>query len=193
MTALDRTDEELLRQVAGGDVAAFEAVYDRHAATVYGMIRGVLRDPAQSEEVAQEVLLEVWRTAARFDPGRGTPRTWILTMARRRAVDRVRAAQAAADRDLRHAVRNGRREYDEVSEAVELRLEHRQVRRCLETLAPNHREPIDLAYYGGHTYREVSELLGLPAGTVKTRMRAGLLHLRDCLGTQDRWAQPHGT
>jgi len=179
---VERSDEELLERVARGEHAAFEAVYDRHAATVYGMVARVLRDPAQSEEVAQEVLLEVWRTAGRYDPARGRPLTWILTMARRRAVDRVRAAQAAADRDLRYGARQNRRPYDEVSETVELRFEHQRVRRCLEALAPAQREPIDLAFYGGHTYREVSELLGLPAGTVKTRMRAGLLHLRLCLG-----------
>ena len=179
---VDRTDEELLERVASGDVTAFEAVYDRHAARVYGLVRRVLRDPAQSEEVAQEVLLEVWRTAAGFDPGRGGALTWILTMTRRRAIDRVRAAQAAADRDLRYAAHHGGRAYDEVGEAVERRLEHQQVRRCLDALSPAQRESIDLAYYGGHTYREVSELLGLPTGTVKTRMRTGLLHLRHCLG-----------
>ena len=179
---VERSDEELLERVARGEHAAFEAVYDRHAATVYGMVARVLRDPAQSEEVAQEVLLEVWRTAGRYDPARGRPLTWILTMARRRAVDRVRAAQAAVDRDLRYGAGRIPRPYDEVSETVEVRLEHQRVRRCLDALSPTQREPIDLAFYEGHTYREVSELLGLPAGTVKTRMRSGLLRLRLCLG-----------
>jgi RNA polymerase sigma-70 factor, ECF subfamily len=176
------TDEELLGLVAGGDLAAFEAVYDRYAGAVLQLARRVLRDPAQSEEVAQEVLVEVWRTAPRFDPARGSVRAWIFTMTRRRAVDRVRATQAAADRDLRYAARHTRRSYDEVSEGVELRMEHRDVRRCVESLSAVQREPIHLAFYAGYSYPEVSRLLGLPLGTVKTRTRAGLRQLRACMG-----------
>jgi RNA polymerase sigma-70 factor, ECF subfamily len=175
-------DDLVLSRVARGDEAAFEELYDRYAGAVYGMIRSVLRDPAQSEEVAQEVLVEVWRTAARFDPARGSARAWVLTMGRRRAVDRVRSAQAAGDREQRAAAQAGAREFDEVVEEVESRLEQQQVRRCLGGLTDLQREAVDLAFYRGFSHREVSELLTVPLGTVKTRLRDGLIRLRDCLG-----------
>jgi RNA polymerase sigma-70 factor (ECF subfamily) len=174
----------LVQRVARGDSGAFEQVFDRVNGQVFGVIRRVLRDPAQSEEVAQEVLVEVWRTASRFEPGRGSASTWILTMAHRRAVDRVRSAQAATDRETRVAHRETAREYDEVAEQVETRLEQEQVRRCLGSLTDLQRESVTLAYYGGNSYREVAELLEVPLGTVKTRLRDGLIRLRDCLGVE---------
>jgi RNA polymerase sigma-70 factor (ECF subfamily) len=176
--------DDLLTLVARGDGPAFEVLYDEVANSVFGVVRRVLRDPAQSEEVTQEVLVEVWRTATRFDPERGSATTWILTMAHRRAIDRVRSSQASQDRDLRVATRDHVRDYDQVAEQVEARLEQEQVRRCLEQLTDLQRESITLAYYGGHTYREVAELLDLPLGTVKTRLRDGLIRLRDCLGVE---------
>jgi RNA polymerase sigma-70 factor (ECF subfamily) len=178
------TLDDLLTLVARGDGPAFEVLYDEVANSVFGVVRRVLRDPAQSEEVTQEVLVEVWRTATRFDPERGSATTWILTMAHRRAIDRVRSSQASQDRDLRVATRDHVRDYDQVAEQVEARLEQEQVRRCLEQLTDLQRESITLAYYGGHTYREVAELLDLPLGTVKTRLRDGLIRLRDCLGVE---------
>ncbi len=158
--------EDLMVRVAKGDNAAYEAVFTRVSGPVYGLIRRVLRDPAQSEEVSQEVLVTVWRNASRFDENQGSAMAWIMTMAHRRAVDRVRSEPA----------------YDDVSESVEIRLEKEAVRRCLGSLTELQRESVGLAYYGGYTYREVGELLDVPLGTVKTRMRDGLIRLRDCLG-----------
>ncbi len=174
--------DDLLGRVARGDSPAFEQLYDRVANSVFGVVRRVLRDPAQSEEVTQEVLVEVWRTATRFDADRGSASTWIHTMAHRRAIDRVRASQASHDRDQRVAARDHTPPYDEVADAVETRLEQEQVRRCLQTLTDLQRESVTLAYYSGYTYREVAELLDAPLGTVKTRLRDGLIRLRDCLG-----------
>jgi RNA polymerase sigma-70 factor, ECF subfamily len=177
--------ESILGLVAGGDEAAFERLYERVAGMVFGVARRVTRDPAQAEEVAQEVLVEVWCTATRFDPARAAARTWILTMAHRRAVDRVRSAQAAADRDMRAGRLGPVPAFDEVAEVVEARLEHEQVRRALTTLTDLQREAVTLAYYQGRTCRDVAELLGVPSGTVKTRLRDGLIRLRDTLGADD--------
>ncbi|MER8008882.1 MULTISPECIES: sigma-70 family RNA polymerase sigma factor [unclassified Streptomyces] len=174
--------QELVRRVALGDEEAFAAVYDAVASGVLGVVRAVVRDRAQSEEVAQEVLVEVWRTAPRFRSDRGTAMNWILTLAHRRAVDRVRSVEAAAARDHKASLLERVPEYDEVVEHVEARLEREQVRRCLRTLTEIQHQAVTLAYYRGLTYREVSEALALPLGTVKTRLRDGLIRLRDCLG-----------
>ncbi|MFE9406629.1 sigma-70 family RNA polymerase sigma factor [Streptomyces sp. NPDC006530] len=173
---------ELLARAARGDEQAFSSVYDAVINPVFGLVRSVLRDPAQSEEVAQEVLVDVWRTAARYEPERGGVMNWVLTLAHRRAVDRVRSAQASAERENKAALLSRTPAFDEVSEEVETRLERESVRRCLRTLTELQRESVTLAYYRGLTYREVSELLSVPLGTIKTRLRDGLIRLRDCLG-----------
>jgi RNA polymerase sigma-70 factor, ECF subfamily len=170
----------LLTRVARGDQDAYAAVYDRTAGQVLGLVRTVVRDPAQSEEVVQEVLLDVWRSASRYDAELGSAKAWVMTLAHRRAVDRVRSEQKAAERELR--VASSAVAYDEVAEAVETRLDRERVRRCLGSLTELQRESVTLAYYGGYTYREVAGLLGVAVGTVKTRMRDGLIRLRDCLG-----------
>jgi RNA polymerase sigma-70 factor (ECF subfamily) len=174
----------LLARVARGDEAAFTAVYDAVSAPIFGVVRAVVRDPAQSEEVTQEVLLEVWRTAARFDPLRGSATAWVVTMAHRRAVDRVRAEHAAAERERRAPAARAGLDYDAVAEAAEARIDAQRVRRCLESLTALQRESVTLAYYGGYSYRQVAALLDVAVGTVKTRMRDGLIRLRDCLGVE---------
>ena len=130
----------------------------------------------------QEVLLEAWRTASRYDPARGSAMSWLMTLAHRRAVDRVRSEQRAADREQRAT--SAQVDYDDVIEAVESALDRERVRRCLDALTDLQRESVTLAYYGGYSYSEVARLLGVPPGTVKTRMRDGLIRLRDCLGAE---------
>ncbi|HEX9064558.1 MAG TPA: ECF RNA polymerase sigma factor SigK [Streptosporangiaceae bacterium] len=174
--------DALLLAVARGDEAAYEAAYDLVAGWVLGIVTKVLRDPAQSEEVMQEVMLDVWRRASAFDPERGSGTAWVMTLAHRRAVDRVRSERSHASREIRAA--RAVIEYDEVTEAVETSLDRERVRRCLGSLTALQRECVSLAYYGGYTYAEVAGLLGVPNGTVKTRMRDGLIRLRDCLGAQ---------
>lgn len=172
----------LIARVARGDQPAFEEVYDRMSGPVLGMVRGVVRDLAQSEEVMQEVLLELWRTASRFDAAQGSALSWVMMLAHRRAVDRVRSEQRAAERELRAA--SAQVDYDDVTEAVEATLDRERVRHCLRALTDLQRESVTLAYYGSYTYSEVARLLGVAVGTVKTRMRDGLIRLRDCLGVE---------
>lgn len=176
------THEELIRRVALGDEAAFEALYDAVSPTIFGLVRRVVRDPAQSEEVTQEIFVEIWQQAARFDADRGKALSWILVIAHRRAVDRVRASQASTDRDLRQGIKEYQDSYDDVADTVELRLETERVAKALDSLTDSQREAITLAYYGGHTHREVAALLNVPVGTVKTRIRDGMIRLRDKLG-----------
>ncbi|NUR96743.1 MAG: ECF RNA polymerase sigma factor SigK [Kribbellaceae bacterium] len=177
------SDGDLLTLTATGDTAAFSALYDRVVPWVFGLVRRILRNPAQSEEVTQEVMLDVWRTATRYDADRGSAHAWILTIAHRRAVDRVRSEQAAADRTEQAGARNAEIEFDQVADTVSTRLEAEQVRRCLGTLTELQRESIELAYYNGYTYPEVAQQLGAKLPTIKARMRDGLIRLRDCLGT----------
>ena len=169
----------LIARVARGDADAFGAVYDQVAATVFGIVRRVIRDPAQSEEVTQDVLLEVWRNAAKFDSGRGSAAAWVTTLAHRRAVDRVRSENACSRREQKAAEPEPAE--DDVAETVAATLEHQRVRRCMDGLTGLQRESIKLAYYNGYSYPEVAKLLGVALGTVKTRIRDGLIRMRDCM------------
>ncbi len=177
------TDPEasLLRRAGRGDESAFGDLYDALAPLVYGVVLKVVRDPAQSEEVTQEVFVELWRLAPRYEPGRASVRSWAATLAHRRAVDRVRSEQSARDRAERDATRNVR-DHDVVSEAVTEQidgdLDRARVRRSLGRLSDAQREAVELAYFGGYTYREVATLLDVPEGTIKTRIRDGLIRLR---------------
>ncbi|MBW9111339.1 ECF RNA polymerase sigma factor SigK [Microbacterium trichothecenolyticum] len=173
---------ELLQRVAGGDQTAFGRLYDLLSPRVFGLILRVLVDRAQSEEVLQEVFLEVWQSAARFAPNRGQGRSWVLTIAHRRAVDRVRSSQAASDRDVRVGFRDLDVAHDGVSEQAELRIEGEKVAAALSGLPDPQREALTLAYYGGYSQSEIAALVGAPLGTIKTRMRDGLSRLRSEMG-----------
>jgi RNA polymerase sigma-70 factor (ECF subfamily) len=171
----------LLRRAGRGDQSAFGELYDQLSPLVYGVVLKVVRDPSQSEEVAQEVFVELWRLAARYDAARGSVRSWAATVSHRRAIDRVRSEQSSRDRLDRDAA-NVTRDHDDVVAAVETNLDQIRVRRALGQLSPLQREAVELAYFGGHTYREVAVLLDVAEGTVKTRIRDGMIRLRDELG-----------
>ncbi|MFF0413515.1 ECF RNA polymerase sigma factor SigK [Kitasatospora sp. NPDC004745] len=172
----------LAARVAHGDERAFEELYGATAGAVLGLVLRVLRDRAQAEEVTQEVFWQVWREAARYRPERGEVLPWVLTLAHRRAVDRVRSAQAAADRDRTAALRAYTPVFDEVADQVERDLERdrerERLRRALATLTDVQRECLLLVYFGGRTQAQAAQDLGAPLGTVKTRIRDALLRLR---------------
>jgi RNA polymerase sigma-70 factor (ECF subfamily) len=174
--------DSLLALTALGDHAAFARLYDLMAPRVFGLVRRVLRDPAQSEEVTQEVFLEIWQSASRFDTSRGTAVTWIMTMTHRRAVDRVRAAQSSRVRDSKIGIREYAPPFDDVAESVEVTLEHERVMRAMSRLTDLQRQAVTLAYFGGFTHTEVAAMLHIPVGTIKTRLRDGMIRLRDELG-----------
>ena len=176
------TSEDLLGRVAQGDRTAFAELYDRSAPRVFGLVKRLLRDHAQSEEVTQEIFLEIWMSATRYDMSKGSAVAWMLTMAHRRAVDRVRASQASRDRDVRIGIRDFAPEYDSVSESVEVVIESERVKEAMKRLTALQRQAVQLAYFGGYSHSEVSEMLKVPIGTVKTRLRDGMIRLRDELG-----------
>jgi RNA polymerase sigma-70 factor (ECF subfamily) len=173
---------ELLRLSARGDEAAFARLYDATATRVFGLAVRVVRDPAQAEEVTQESFLEIWRTASRFDPQRGSAMSWLLTITHRKAVDRVRSAEASTRRDTTYHQQNQPADHDSTTEAAQASLEAHRVRGALATLTAVQREAVGLAYFGGYTHTEVATMLDLPVGTAKTRIRDGLIRLRDALG-----------
>ncbi|MFC7491012.1 MULTISPECIES: ECF RNA polymerase sigma factor SigK [unclassified Knoellia] len=171
----------LLTRSARGDESAFAQLYDATAARIHGLVVRVVRDRAQSEEVTQEAFLDIWRHCTRFDPSRGSPLSWMLTIAHRKAVDRVRSAEASKAREVTYEMNTTEREHDSTLEEVEVRLDQQRVRRALATLTETQRGAVELAYLGGHTHTEVAALLGIPLGTAKTRIRDGLIRLRDTL------------
>ena len=164
--------------VAGGDRAAFAAFYDRLVGKTFGLVRKTLVDTEQSEEVTQEVFLEVWQSASRFDPKRGRASSWVLTVAHRRAVDRVRASQSSRNRDLAVGIRQFRPDFDSTYEAVEVTMEHQRVEQALSRITELQREAVWLSFHHGRSNSEIAELLDLPVGTIKTRLRDGLTRLR---------------
>ncbi|PYD01808.1 RNA polymerase subunit sigma [Microbacterium esteraromaticum] len=173
---------DLLVRVADGDQRAFAELYDLLSPRVFALILKVVVNRAQSEEVLQEVFLEIWQSASRFAPNRGQGRSWVFTIAHRRAVDRVRSSQSSTDRDMRVGVRDLGGERDVVQEAVESKLEGERVVAALAALPEAQQEALVLAYYGGYSQSEISALTGVPLGTIKTRMRDGLTRLRGEMG-----------
>lgn len=173
---------DLLLRTASGDQEAFAQLYDMLAPRAFGLILRVLVNRSHSEEVLQEVFLEVWQSAGSFAPNRGQGRSWVLTIAHRRAVDRVRAAQASTNRDVRVGLRELGVPQEGVEEQVELRIESRRVARALRALPEAQREALTLAYFGGYSQSEIAALVGAPLGTIKTRMRDGLSRLRREMG-----------
>lgn len=172
----------LLTASAGGDQDCFAQFYDATAPRVLGLVLRVLRDRAQAEEITQEVFLQVWRTAGSFDPSRGSALGWLLTLAHRRAVDRVRSVVAQSKRDVVYESQHADTPFDSTAETAQGRLEATEVRAALGTLTQTQRSAVELAFFDGLTHTEVSERLGVPLGTAKTRIRDGLRRLRNELG-----------
>jgi len=178
--AVDLAD--LLRRSSHGDQSAFAELYDATSSRIYGLVLRVVRDPTQSEEVTQEAYLEIWRTAARFDAAKGHAMSWLMTLAHRKAVDRVRSAEASSRRDTAYESSAYPIAHDVTAETVTTRLEAKRVRQALMALTLAQRQAIELAYFGGYTHTEVASMLDLPVGTAKTRIRDGLIRLRDAMG-----------
>jgi RNA polymerase sigma-70 factor (ECF subfamily) len=172
---------DLLRRASRGDEAAFAEWYDATAARAFGLAVRVLRDRAQAEEVTQESYVDCWRNSARFDETRGSALAWLLTIVHRKSVDRVRSAEAAGRRDTAYSQREHTVDHDVTAEAATASMEATRVRTALAHLTLKQRQAIELAFLSGYTHTEVATLLDLPVGTAKTRIRDGLIRLRDTL------------
>ncbi|HEY8491443.1 MAG TPA: sigma-70 family RNA polymerase sigma factor [Dehalococcoidia bacterium] len=184
MTDPGPQDEELVARLRWRDLAAFEALYDRHAALVYSVAYRVVGNAQAAEDVTQEVFLRLWRRPELFDGSRGRFTTWLLSVARNRAVDEVRSAGRRLQREA--PPESGPPDLGDASAAdpeleAQLALEREAVRAALATLPPEQQEVLVLAYFGGLTQQEIAQRLGQPLGTVKTRIRLGMKKLRDRL------------
>ena len=162
---------QLMTLSSRGHEDAFAELYDLTSQRIYGIILRVLRSPDHAAEVTQEVYVEVWRQSARYSPDKGSVTAWMTTMAHRRAVDRVRSVSSEVARDERYALHSGDREIDQVWDGVEQRLDVERARKGMASLTAIQREALTLAYFGGYTQSQVAQLLQLPLGTVKTRIR----------------------
>lgn len=179
-TAPDLAD--LLRRAGLGDETAFAAFYDATSARAYGLALRVVRNPAHAEEVTQEAYLDAWRQSTRFDPQRGSAAGWLLTIVHRKAVDRVRSVEAATHRDEVWERETSATDHDQTAEEAHASLEAQRVRNAVATLTDVQRRAVELTYFGGYTHTEVATLLDVPLGTAKTRIRDGLIRLRDLMG-----------
>ena len=173
---------ELLQRSSRGDEAAFAQVYDATSSRAYGLALRVVRNPAQAEEVVQEAYLDAWRSSSRYEPSRGSALGWLLTIVHRKAVDRVRSAEAASHRDATYHRETQQVEHDQTAESAHASLEAQRVRGAVATLTAVQREAVELAFFGGYTHTEVATMLDVPVGTAKTRIRDGLIRLRDAMG-----------
>lgn len=181
--ALSANEElgQLLQGCSLGDEAAFAKLYDATSTRLFGLVLRVVQDRAQAEEVTQDAYLDIWRNSSRFDPGRGSALSWLMTIGHRKAVDRVRSAEAARRRDTAYQARQTA-PFDQTVEQAHSNLDTQRIHRALEALTEIQRSALELAYFGGYTHREVASMLKLPLGTAKTRIRDGLIRLRDTIG-----------
>jgi RNA polymerase sigma factor (sigma-70 family) len=170
------SDEELLEAIAAGDEGALGVLYDRFGRIAYGVALRVLRDRALAEDAVQEAFLAIWRSATRYRLERAKPSTWVLTLVHRRAVDLVRREDRRRAEPLDEPPESAG---DEVPEQADLRERRAAVQSALQQLPDDQREALELAYYGGYTQSELAERLGVPLGTIKSRMFAGLTRLRE--------------
>ncbi len=173
-----RDTATLLTLIAQGDIEAFGELYRIQLAPIRAVIFRLVRDIHQTDEVAQEVMLQIWQLAGQFDPARGTAVTWINQIARTRAIDRVRHCQAARLRDHQHAAQSYVSAFDAVSEAALLHVDVAHLHRGLLSVTPLQREALLLAFFSDSTYTQIARDLGVPLSTLKTRVRDGLRRLR---------------
>jgi RNA polymerase sigma-70 factor (ECF subfamily) len=180
-------DEELMQLVHDGDVRAFEVVFDRHASAAFSLAYRMCGRRATAEDIVQDAFLSLWRSGSGYDPRRGSVRSWVLSVVHNRAVDAMRRLGAKAGLDVPDEGIVERLHAAETTDAeVERRDDARQVRTALDELPPDQRQVIELAYFGGFTHNQIAEMLDLPPGTVKGRMRLGLTKLRFFLGEESR-------
>ncbi|MGP4917725.1 sigma-70 family RNA polymerase sigma factor [Brachybacterium tyrofermentans] len=173
---------ELLHRVGQGQEDAFSDLYDRTSSLLFALVKRVVRDVSISEEVLQEVFVEIWKQAPRFDARRGSAHGWICTIAHRRAVDTVRSVDASRRRDSAEGLRALDEKVVDVQEEGIMRVESQRVATAMLSLTPLQSDAIRLAYFSGCSHREVAEILDIPLGTAKTRIRDGMIVLRDSLG-----------
>jgi RNA polymerase sigma-70 factor (ECF subfamily) len=187
----DMSDAALVVAVGRWRNDALAEIYRRHGGAVYALARRVLNDVANAEEVVQEVFLRLWNTPEKFDPERGSLRSYLLAQCHGRAVDLLRSDSSRRRREERDARATAEMGYDLEHQVWDLAMAER-VQAAVSTLPPDERKAIELAYFGGHTYREVASLLDAPEGTVKSRIRTGLRRLRVALadaGASGAWSE----
>jgi RNA polymerase sigma-70 factor (ECF subfamily) len=176
-------DEELMQLVRAGDAQAFEIVFDRHSGAAFSLAYRMCGRQAMAEDIVQEAFVSLWRSGARYDATRGSVRTWVLSVVRNRTIDAFRRESAKGSRDVSEEGLAERMAAPELTDTeVERRDEARQVRKALIELPPDQRQVIELAYFGGFTHSQIADMLELPSGTVKGRMRLGLTKMRLALG-----------